>query len=79
MMKLKIPILSGKYFSYFSIPTFNIGICAYAQIPSLGFIEEIFKLLLLIATFIFTVVKIYLLILNELKSSKSNRTTKEIE
>lgn len=54
-----------KYFSYFSIPTFNIGIFAYAQIPSFVLIEEIFKLLLLIATFIFTVIKIYFLIKNK--------------
>jgi len=68
-----------KYFSYFSIPTFNIGICAYAQIPSFGLTEEIFKLLLLIATFIFTVIKIYLLILNEVKSRKNSQINKEIE
>lgn len=68
-----------KYFSYFSIPTFNISIFAYAQIPSFGLIEEIFKLLLLIATFIFTVVKIYFLILNEIKSRKNSQVNKEIE
>lgn len=68
-----------KYFAYFSIPTFNIGIFAYAQIPSFDLVEEIFKLLLLIATFIFTVVKIYLLILNEVKSRKNSQINKEIE
>ncbi len=72
-------IIFKKYFSYFSVPTFNIGICAYAQIRSFGLVEEIFKLLLLIATFIFTVVKIYLLILNELKSRKNSQINKDIE
>ncbi|HCY76094.1 MAG TPA: hypothetical protein DHV28_09255 [Ignavibacteriales bacterium] len=72
-------VMIKKYFSYFSIPTFNIGICAYAQIPSFGLIEEIFKLFLLIATFIFTVVKIYFLILNELKSRNNSQINKDIE
>jgi len=72
-------IIMKKYFPLFSVPALNLGAIVYAQLPSFGLIEEIFKLLLLIATFIFTVVKICFLILNELRTRKKNRITEEIE
>ena len=57
-----------KYFTYFTVPIINIGTYTYAQLPSLLFLENFFKPLLLIATFIYTLIKIYLLILNHIKS-----------
>lgn len=77
--EVKSRFAGKKYFSSFSVPAFNLGAIVYAQFPSFALIEEIFKLLLLIATFIFTVVKIYLLILNEVKSRKNSQVNKEIE
>jgi hypothetical protein len=51
-----------KYLSFLSIPALNVGTIIYAQLPAFDLSEEIFKLLLLIATFLFTVVRIFFLI-----------------
>jgi len=47
-----------KFVSILSVPAINAGALIYAQLPTFGLFEEIFKLLVLIATFIFTVVRI---------------------
>ncbi len=51
-----------KYFSFLSVPALNVGTIVYAQLPALDFFEEILKLLLLIATFVFTIVRIVVLL-----------------
>ncbi len=47
-----------KYMSLVSVPAVNIGAFLYAQIPAFGMIEEIFKILVLAASFVFTVFRI---------------------
>ena len=47
-----------KFVSILSVPAINAGALIYAQLPAFGLFEEVFKLLVLIATFIFTVVRI---------------------
>jgi hypothetical protein len=51
-----------KYLSLLSLPAINIGAIFYAQLPAFDLFEEIFKLLLLIATLLFTVAKIIYLL-----------------
>lgn len=51
-----------KYLSDFSVPVFNFGAIVFAEAPSFGFIEEICKLLVMAATLIFIIVKIYLVL-----------------
>ena len=53
-----------KYLSDFSVPVFNFGALAFAEAPSLGLVEEICKLLVMLATLVFTIVKIYKLLRN---------------
>ena len=47
-----------KYMSLVSVPAVNIGAFLYAQIPAFGIIEEVFKILVLAASFVFTVFRI---------------------
>lgn len=54
-----------KDISFLSLPAFNIGAIIFSQIETIGILDEIFKLLLLIATFIYTVVRIYFLFKNK--------------
>lgn len=51
-----------KYLSLLSLPALNFGTIVYAQLPAFDLFEEIFKLLLLIATFLFTVARIIYLV-----------------
>ncbi len=47
-----------KFISIFTVPAINAGALIYAQLPAFGIFEEVFKLLVLIATFTFTVIRI---------------------
>ena len=60
-----------KYFSDISVPAFNFGAIFFADIPSFGLLEEICKLLLMIATLVFTIVKIVKLL--------KGKSTKDVE
>ncbi len=57
-----------KYFSLLSVPALNIGAVIYAEIPSFSVLEEIFKLLALAASLVFTVFRIVKL-LRDLRSN----------
>jgi hypothetical protein len=61
-----------KYISFLSIPALNVGTIVYAQLPALDLFEEILKLLLLLATFIFTIVRIYILLRNKQKEKDTS-------
>ena len=66
-----------KYLSILSVPAINAGAILYAQLPAFGIFEELFKLMVLMATFIFTVVRIVVTIKqhigsgNKIKSRES--------
>jgi len=60
-----------KYISILSVPAINAGALIYAQLPAFGLSEQIFKLLVLIATFVFTVVRIVLTVKNYLRDRES--------
>ncbi len=54
-----------KLVSVLSVPAVNLGTIVYAQLPTFDLFEQIFKLLLLIATFIFTLIRIFVLLKNK--------------
>ncbi len=56
-----------KYLSILSVPAINAGALIYAQLPAFGLTEEIFKLLVLIATFVFTVIRIVVTVKEQVK------------
>ncbi len=56
-----------KYLSILSVPAINAGAILYAQLPAFGIFEELFKLLVLMATFTFTVVRIVVTVKEYLK------------
>ena len=62
-----------KFVSILSVPAINAGALIYAQLPAFGLFEEVFKLLVLIATFIFTVVRIVVTIKELIKSGNNNK------
>ena len=62
-----------KFVSILSVPAINAGALIYAQLPAFGLFEEVFKLLVLIATFIFTVVRIVVTIKEHIKSGNNNK------
>ncbi len=57
-----------KYLSILSVPAINAGALIYAQLPAIGIFEEMFKLLVLIATFTFTVIRIVVTVKDYLKN-----------
>lgn len=68
-----IGIKMNGYIELVFIPTLNASVIAYSTVPSLTLIEGFFKVLLLAATFIFTVVKIYFLIKNNSNKHKGEK------
>ena len=62
-----------KYISLVSVPAVNIGAIVYAQLPAIGMLEEIFKLLVLAASFVFTVFRIIGLFRKKERSERSKQ------
>ncbi len=56
-----------KFISILSVPAINAGALIYAQLPAFGIFEEVFKLLVLLATFIFTVIRIVVTLKDHLR------------
>ena len=61
-----------KFISIITVPAINAGALLFAQLPSFDLFEEIFKLLVLIATFTFTVIRIVVTLKDHIKG-KTNK------
>ena len=66
-----------KFISIISVPAINAGALIYAQLPAFGIFEQLFKLLVLMATFIFTVVRIVVTLKDHRRAKGQNSEQSE--